>query len=92
MLSKNTRQRYKGAKMKKIYIIMAVGVTAMPLVLAAAIKSVIPIVFWFFPVATFLFISRGIRMNKTQEKEKKACNITATTQAKSKKSGERRKK
>lgn len=92
MLSKYTRQRYKGAKMKKTYIIMAVGVTAMPLVLAAAIKSVIPIVFWFFPVATFLFISRGIRINKTQEKEKKAGNITATTQAKSKKSGERRKK
>lgn len=56
--------------MKKSYIIMAVTVTALPLILAAAIKSVIPIVFWFFPVAAFLFISRGIRMNKKDGKEK----------------------
>lgn len=84
--------------MKKAYMIMAVTVTVLPLVLAAAIKSVIPILFWFFPVATFLFISRGIRMNKTDEKkqeygkEKTAGNITAAKKAKSKKSGEKRKK
>ena len=56
--------------MKKTYTILAVTVTVLPLILAAAIKSVIPIVFWFFPVATYLFISRGKRMNKTDEKEK----------------------
>ncbi len=37
--------------MKKAYIITATTLLGAPLILAAAIKSVIPIIFWFLPVA-----------------------------------------
>lgn len=49
--------------MKKAYIITATALLGAPLILAAAIKSVIPIIFWFLPVAAYLFLSHGRKIN-----------------------------
>ena len=57
--------------MKKAYIITATALLGAPLILAAAIKSVIPIIFWFLPVAAYLFLSHGKRMI-TAEKDGEA--------------------
>lgn len=70
--------------MKKAYIITATALLGIPLILAAAIKSVLPIIFWFLPVAGYLLITHGKSAGKGEKARKNSATKNATPNDKEK--------